>query len=187
MMKNTISSRNTAIIQAKTLVFSAYSGNWSCFSSNSLIMRRLRAFSCHFRAIFLLFRRALQVCAEFYRKIGLRLLEGVFLLFSSFLLFPFLVFSFLSFPLCSLFVCFSIWRERRKPLGDKAAWGRAAPSRLLMWGCALQIHFVLVLKFLLILIIFVPVLQSLCAINQLHFKIDTNDSIQNEHRIKQPL
>ena len=104
MMKNTISSRNTAIIQAKTLVFSAYSGNWSCFSSNSLIMRRLRAFSCHFRAIFLLFRRVLQVCAEFYRKIGLRLLEGVFLLVSSFLLFPFL------FPfLCILCLCVSLF------------------------------------------------------------------------------
>lgn len=105
MMKNTISSRNTAIIQAKTLVFSAYSGNWSCFSSNSLIMRRLRAFSCHFRAIFLLFRRVLQVCAEFYRKIGLRLLEGVFCWFplSSYFLsssFP------LFFPsLCILCLC----------------------------------------------------------------------------------
>lgn len=108
MMKNTISSRNTAIIQAKTLVFSAYSGNWSCFSPNSLIMRRLRAFSCHFRAIFLLFRLVLQVCAEIYRKIGLRLLEGVFLLFSSFLSSSFLS-SLLSFTLYSLFVCFSAY------------------------------------------------------------------------------
>lgn len=67
-MKKSISSRNTAIIQVKTLVFSAYSGKWSCFSSNSLIMRRLMAFFCHFRAIFLLFRRVLQVCAEFIAK-----------------------------------------------------------------------------------------------------------------------
>ena len=67
-MKKSISSRNTAIIQVKTLVFSAYSGKWSCFSSNSLIMRRLRAFFYHFRAIFLLSRRVLQVCAEFIAK-----------------------------------------------------------------------------------------------------------------------
>ena len=67
-MKKSISSRNTAIIQVKTLVFSAYSGKWSCFSSNSLIMRRLRVFFCHFRAILLLSRRVLQVCAEFIAK-----------------------------------------------------------------------------------------------------------------------
>lgn len=47
-------------------------------------------FLCHFRAIFLLSRRVLQVCAEIYGKIGLRLLEGVFLMFSSFLLLNFL-------------------------------------------------------------------------------------------------
>ena len=134
MVKNTISSRNTAIILSKTLVFSAYSGNCSCFSSNSLIMRRLRLFFCHFRAIFFLFRRVLQVCAEFYRKIGLRLLEGVFLLVSSFLLFPFLFFP-LSFPLYSLFVCFSVyWLSVYEEGREEYLWeirqrgGGAAPS-----------------------------------------------------------
>ena len=137
MMKNTISSRNTAIIQAETLVFSAYSGNCSCFSSSSLIMRRLRAFSCHFRAIFLLFRRVLQVCAEFYRKIGLRLLEGVFLLFSSFLSSSFLS-SLLSFTLYSLFVCFSVyyWLSVYEEGREEYLWeirqrgGGAAPIKL---------------------------------------------------------
>ena len=101
------------------------------FWSNSLIMRRLRAFSCHFRAIFLLFRRVLQVCAEFYRKIGLMLLEGVFLMFSSFLLFPFLFF-----PLYSLFVRVSLWLSVYDEEGrEEYLWeirqrgGGAAPSR----------------------------------------------------------
>ena len=139
MMKNTISSRNTAIIQTKILVFSSYSYNWSCFSSNSLIMRRLRAFSCHFRAIFLLFRRVLQVCAEFYRKIGLRLLEGVFLIFSYLLFFPFLfsVFSVCAFLRLLLIICV-LGRERRIPLGDKATWGRGCALTFLLWGCALH-------------------------------------------------
>lgn len=135
MVKNTISSRNTAIILSKTLVFSAYSGNCSCFSSNSLIMRRLRLFFCHFRAIFFLFRRVLQVCSEFYRKIGLRLLEGVFLLFSSFLSSSFLS-SLIPFTLYSLFVCVSPWLSVYDEEGrEEYLWeirqrgGGAAPSR----------------------------------------------------------
>lgn len=95
------------------------------------------AFSCHFRAIFLLSRRVLQVCAEFYRKIGLRLLEGVFLLFSSFLSSSFLS-SLLSFTLYSLFVCFSAyyWLSVYDEEGrEEYLWeirqrgGGAAPSR----------------------------------------------------------
>lgn len=133
MMKNTTSSRNTAIIQAKTLVFSAYSGNWSCFSSNSLIMRRLRAFSCHFRAIFLLFRRVLQVCAE--------LIKAYRRCFSAVFLFPLISFPFLFPFLPSVFsvcVCFSFvyWLSVYDEEGrEEYLWeirqrgGGAAPSR----------------------------------------------------------
>ena len=118
--------------------------------------------------------------------------------FSAIFLFPFLFFSFLSSFLHSVFsvcVCFSVyWLSVYDEEGrEEYMWeirqrgGRGCALTSLLWGCALQIHFVLVFKFLLILIIFVPVLQSLCAITQLYFKIDTNGSIQNEHHIKQPL
>ena len=141
MMKNTISSRNTAIIQTKNLVFSAYSGNWSCFSSNSLIMRRLREFSCHFYSHFLAFQAFSPGLRRIYRKIGLRLLEGVFLLFSSLLFFPFLFF-----PLYSLFVCFSVyyWLSVYEEGREEYLWeirqrgGGAAPSRPCCWAAPLR-------------------------------------------------
>lgn len=135
MMKNTISSRNTAIIQAKTLVFPAYSGNWSCFSSNSLIMRRLRAFlvilepfSC-FPGVFFKFAQNLS-------QNRIKAFRRCFLLFSSFLSSSFLS-SLLSFTLYSLFVCFSVyyWLSVYEEGREEYLWeirqrgGGAAPSR----------------------------------------------------------
>ena len=127
MMKNTISSRNTAIIKAKTLVFSAYSGNWSCFSSNSLIMRRLRAFSCHFRAIFFAFH----ACSPgFAQNLSQNRIKAYRRCFSAVFLFPLI-----QFHLYSLFVCVSLWLSVYEEGREEYLWeirqrgGGAAPSR----------------------------------------------------------